>query len=50
MKKRFMESIEKSVYEKDKIVDKGILHKLEINFEDDFNRRFYQEIFNAIDK
>ena len=50
MMKRFMESIEKSVNEKDKIVDKDILHKLEIYFEDDFNRTFYRKIFNAIDK
>lgn len=50
MMKKFMESIEKSVYEKDKIIDKSNLHKIEINFEDDFNKRFYDQILNAIDK
>lgn len=44
-----MECIEKAVYEKDEGVEKHKLHQLDIQFKDDYIKRFYEALMKAVD-
>lgn len=44
-----MECIEKAVYEKDEGVEKHKLYQLDIQFKDDYIKRFYEALMKAVD-
>jgi len=48
--KDFMESIEKSLYEKDLEIERSQLHSLQVNFEDEYNSKLFPAMMKAIDQ